>query len=1311
MVDVFISYSRRDREFMERLYHSLQEAGFESWVDWEDIPTGSSWRQEIFDGIESATKFVCILSPDWLTSEICHAEFAHARQHNKALIPVVYREAKLEDVGGKWLDKPWEQTARDNWRALQETNWLFFRESDDFSAALEELITALREDQAYARYHANLTSQARRWEADRTNTDHLLRGQLLSEAEQWLEKYKAAPNPPTELHREFVAESRRVENERQSHEIALQKRAANRLRYLVVALVIFSLGAVGLSVFAFLQQQLAVHQAAISQSIALASQARVDLLQERAVLLSLEAIEEYPYTQQAEAALGEAVFNSRLRQVFEQAQNPRWSPDGQQVLTIFETDALLWGLESGQIVNTLHHASEVSWASWSNDGSKVFTIASNMFYAWNVSTGEVLYTLNDFGQIIDTSFSSDNTKVISIHNPSYNCAPNCTYQIILWNLETREQEYVIDLFGTINLVGWSPDETELIISGDNYLSRWDANTGQAIEAFEITTEGQYTTITNLTKNEPLTEITTNSNYPVANWSRDGSRLLITTEDWAASQSSLHYIDMTTGTTIFTFSYPSSIRNPWRWSEQQHNLIWSPDNTSMVRIAADGQTWVWDVVDGNQLASFSGPSGWYQQIAWSPDIKYLAIAGTGQPVTVWDTDSGEEVFSLAGHTGSINRISWSPDGRYIASSAEDQTVRIWTVFGKDSTSFGPELHILNHSEGVFNAHWSPDGEFISTASLDNLVHIWDATSGQHINQFAGHQGEVSSANWNSDGSQIVTTSWDGSAKIWDTQTGIELLTFAAGDFSLGWLWNAAWSPDNTKIATVRENGWVGIWDAVTGDLLDVSLLQGYGGTSIAWSPDGAYLAAAHMGSARIEDSIGGVIWNTATEEIEVILPYAMQSIEWSPDGTIIAAASTNSTARIYDANSGNILATLVGHQAKVRGVDWSPNGKRLATVSDDGTVRVWQIFDENDSVVGYEVLTLSTHESLINSVDWSPDGTRLVTASDDGTARIWRVWQSTEELIDYVHRCCAVRELTANERQTHNLSLADPLPTPKPYATPTRRVIAMPPTPTLHVAIDDLLSQSVTLRNLDTSMNINIPESGINLTGLDNRLQLDWLSDYFYDDFIIGATVQWGPGSYADYCGFMLRGQGNDSFYYASINQNKWLRFAAEQNGEWYRNNSDLFPGIRSGEGETNELAIIAIGDTFAIFINGEYATQYQEDNLQSGQIGIGADTADDSDTSYCIFKDIWAGSLSSTTAWTPTPTVNFTETTATPSATYSQERWTTSTAMRATANKLISDVTATQNAIRDSGTLTATAWTPTPSPRPTATATPLPSSR
>jgi serine/threonine protein kinase len=73
--------------------------------------------------------------------------------------------------------------------------------------------------------------------------------------------------------------------------------------------------------------------------------------------------------------------------------------------------------------------------------------------------------------------------------------------------------------------------------------------------------------------------------------------------------------------------------------------------------------------------------------------------------------------------------------------------------------------------------------------------------------------------------------------------------------------------------------------------------------------------------------------------------------------------------------------LLGHERSVHYVLFSPDGHRIVTASQDSTARVW------DAQTGEELVVLSGHENYVNSASFSPDGRRIVTASWDRTARI------------------------------------------------------------------------------------------------------------------------------------------------------------------------------------------------------------------------------------------------------------------------------------------------------------------------------------
>jgi WD40 repeat protein len=121
-----------------------------------------------------------------------------------------------------------------------------------------------------------------------------------------------------------------------------------------------------------------------------------------------------------------------------------------------------------------------------------------------------------------------------------------------------------------------------------------------------------------------------------------------------------------------------------------------------------------------------------------------------------------------------------------------------------------------------------------------------------------------------------------------------------------------------------------------------------------------------------------------------------SVNYSPDGKRIATSSADKTAKIWDANTGELLLTMTGHTDEVWGLSYSPDSKRVATTSADKTAKVW------DAYTGELLLTLTGHTAPVSSIEFSPDGTRIVTTSHDTTAKIWNAVTGKELLTFSAH---------------------------------------------------------------------------------------------------------------------------------------------------------------------------------------------------------------------------------------------------------------------------------------------------------------------
>jgi hypothetical protein len=88
---IFISYSRKDIRFADRLEAALKERGFEVLIDRTEIFEFEDWWKRIEGLIGRADTVVFVLSPDAVVSDVALKEVALAASLNKRLAPIICR--------------------------------------------------------------------------------------------------------------------------------------------------------------------------------------------------------------------------------------------------------------------------------------------------------------------------------------------------------------------------------------------------------------------------------------------------------------------------------------------------------------------------------------------------------------------------------------------------------------------------------------------------------------------------------------------------------------------------------------------------------------------------------------------------------------------------------------------------------------------------------------------------------------------------------------------------------------------------------------------------------------------------------------------------------------------------------------------------------------------------------------------------------------------------------------------------------------------------------------------------------------------
>src|SRR5262245_1501265 len=107
---VFVSYSRTDSAFAEKVVSGLGLCGFRAYLDKYDIAPAESWEDRLGGLIRGADTVVYVLSPSSVASKHCVWEVAETVRLSKRLLPIVRQDVPHDEVP-KLLGKP---------------NWIFF---------------------------------------------------------------------------------------------------------------------------------------------------------------------------------------------------------------------------------------------------------------------------------------------------------------------------------------------------------------------------------------------------------------------------------------------------------------------------------------------------------------------------------------------------------------------------------------------------------------------------------------------------------------------------------------------------------------------------------------------------------------------------------------------------------------------------------------------------------------------------------------------------------------------------------------------------------------------------------------------------------------------------------------------------------------------------------------------------------------------------------------------------------------------------------------------------------------------------------
>ena len=665
-----------------------------------------------------------------------------------------------------------------------------------------------------------------------------------------------------------------------------------------------------------------------------------------------------PYTPEAERALREAnQYRSAIIRVQNIVGRACYSPDGKEIMVYsYDDSTFRFYDKTGGELRSFRTSLNCHGNEYSPNGQRILAFCDSVLLVFDAQKGNVVKSIVvDTSKINSAEFDSGGKRIITTSG----------HTIKIWDAEKGTAIKTIENDKFFKYAKYSPDG-KLIVTFEKQKDNW-WNRGEA----------NYLIMLDAETYQERHKQTIHGGFNSIGFSPNGEKYLLSSED-----------------------YESGIK------------IWSVDKGELlVEINTDHTHNVSFCPNGDKILSSS---------PWSYST---SSENTYNTIKIWNAISGEELQTLHGHKDYVCSASFSPDGNQVISVSKDMTVRIWNLNQDDNSKV-----LVKSNARLFNAGIDPLNDLIAASCQDRMsqkerVRVWDLHSGiETVN--LEQDNCIGCVAINPNGKQLAyvlyyvlgesqwvdSLSFVMSLNFYDLEKkGItKSITDTVDGFS-----NIAFSPDGKKLVlTTQQHYKIKLFDLQTDSVVWIIPQPSIYG-SVEFSPDGKRVLYGDSQPYVFDAATGEEIF-VGSEKSRSFVHYAT----YSHDGRLIASLVDDNTIRIWDAENGNCINTLEGHENGVLNVCFSPDGKYLASGSKDKTIRVWGLQS------GTCVCIYKGHDASVSKVSFSSDGRQIISfsddsESDDSSIRLWD-FLPLQELIDQTREHFKDRPLTPEERRLYYL---------------------------------------------------------------------------------------------------------------------------------------------------------------------------------------------------------------------------------------------------------------------------------------------------
>ena len=298
------------------------------------------------------------------------------------------------------------------------------------------------------------------------------------------------------------------------------------------------------------------------------------------------------------------------------------------------------------------------------------------------------------------------------------------------------------------------------------------------------------------------------------------------------------------------------------------------------------------------------------MAFSPDGSVLAVSGYHE-VLLHKSDGSALVGRLVGEAPRVESIAFTADGRTLGvaggAPAEFGQVQLWDPAGQKLVKT-----FQVGQDSLFGLSFDPAGKTLAFGAADKAVRQINIEDGKPLLDFRAHSDWVLGTVFTLDGKRLVSAGRDKAMKFIDLETQrfiddinkpVEVpVSFARHPKEELVLYGGDLGTPRVYKISDNQNRTAGRNDT---NLAQTFERQPAAVTAVAFSPDGAAVAAGGVGEVRVYDA------KTAAKLLT--LPGhggAVHAIAYSPDGARIATGGFDGQVRLFDAKTGTLVKQFV-----------------------------------------------------------------------------------------------------------------------------------------------------------------------------------------------------------------------------------------------------------------------------------------------------------------------------------------------------------------------------------------------------------------